>query len=83
MKPAEVGKLTVLHAKANASYADQLRRLAARIDAEDRPIRAYAAIIVYADGSIGSEYAEGPAYAPLVGGLALLQQRILHDWWSG
>lgn len=69
-----------LHATDNAAHAARLRALADRIEAEGRPVRGYAAILVYADGSVGSEFDTGPATAPLLGALELLRHRVVGTW---
>ncbi len=76
-EPVEVEKL---HGRVNHAYAQVLRHMADRVESETRPIRAFAWLIVYGDGSIGTEYEIGPAYAPLVGALDHLKYRILKAW---
>lgn len=63
----------------NEAYADALRRLADMVEHSAEPIQGYAGIVVYADGSIGTEFF-APRHVTMVGALRHMEHRILKEW---
>lgn len=63
---------------AQVDVAKRLRALADRIEAEERPVQGYGAVVIYGDGSTGCEYAAA-SHAELLGAFTRLEHRIVRE----
>lgn len=70
--------LHVLHSRDNKAWAQRLRDLADRVENSPESVGAYAAFVVYEDGSVGTEFG-AVRNVMLVGALEHLKHRVLDD----